>query len=566
MPNGRAVMIGSATVNVAPCPSPGLDAWTSPPWRSTSCWTMARPSPSPPWARAIEAVRLAEWLEDPRQRVRRDADSRVADRDDGAGPRALQPDAHAAASRRELRRIRQEVREDLRKSLGVAPDGTDVRLQRGVQRDLLSIGRRANVLERGEEDGRQLDGSRVQPHAPGGDPGEVEQVLDELGLVASVSHDRGGPALDDRRVVRVRAQQVAPTRRSRSAACAARGTAWRGTRPWRGWPRRLPTGRCRSRRRSSSRSSSMRFRGVMSRAIFEAPMMRPWTSFTGETVTETSIRTPSFRSLTVSKWSTTSPSRIRLRISVSSCWRSGGMMTVIGPPDDLPGLVAEDPLGGRVPGLDPAVEVLAHDRVLRGLDDRGEVEAGEVSVGGSRVRNVHSILSLTHGTAKRQEDRSISPSRERPGARNPRRQRPQRCRGLPHGAKCSPSPSDRNAAIWPRVSGASGQKLPPPQPLVIPERTRASMKRKKGWLGRHVRERRHGGRGADLERVEESHARELNRGRWSRKDPDEVGAVLVVDRLGRHEVLGEKNAPWSARGPRRSELHDVERVAGRDSE
>jgi hypothetical protein len=41
-------------------------------------------------------------------------------------------------------------------------------------------------------------------------------------------------------------------------------------------------------------------RAVMSRAIFEAPMIRPGESRTGETVSETSISVPSLRRRTVS--------------------------------------------------------------------------------------------------------------------------------------------------------------------------------------------------------------------------------------------------------------------------
>ena len=47
--------------------------------------------------------------------------------------------------------------------------------------------------------------------------------------------------------------------------------------------------------RSRSRSSRARFSAVMSRPIFEAPMIRPSASRMGETVSETSMMVPSFR-------------------------------------------------------------------------------------------------------------------------------------------------------------------------------------------------------------------------------------------------------------------------------
>ena len=45
-------------------------------------------------------------------------------------------------------------------------------------------------------------------------------------------------------------------------------------------------------------------------------------------------------------------------------------------------------------------------------------------------------------------------------------------------AKCSPSARARNAAISPRVTFWFGQKLPLPQPLVIPDAASASIARK----------------------------------------------------------------------------------------
>jgi len=46
---------GSETVKVLPWPEPGLLARTVPPCNSTSCFTMLRPSPKPPWRRVVDA-------------------------------------------------------------------------------------------------------------------------------------------------------------------------------------------------------------------------------------------------------------------------------------------------------------------------------------------------------------------------------------------------------------------------------------------------------------------------------------------------------------------------------
>ena len=52
---------------------------------------------------------------------------------------------------------------------------------------------------------------------------------------------------------------------------------------------------------------SARFVSVVSRAIFDAPMISPRAFFTGEIVRETSNKVPSLRRRNVSKWSTRSP-------------------------------------------------------------------------------------------------------------------------------------------------------------------------------------------------------------------------------------------------------------------
>jgi hypothetical protein len=45
-----------------------------------------------------------------------------------------------------------------------------------------------------------------------------------------------------------------------------------------------------------------------------------------------------------------------------------------------------------------------------------------------------------------------------------------------------PQPDRQEDGNCPRVGGASGQKVPFPQPDVMPERASASMNAKNGWL------------------------------------------------------------------------------------
>ncbi len=79
----------------------------------------------------------------------------------------------------------------------------------------------------------------------------------------------------------------------------------------------------------------------MSLAIFEAPTIFPLALLTGETVRETTIRLPSLRCRTVSKWSIRSPRRMRVRIVRSSSCRSFGMTDCDGLADRLFRRVAE---------------------------------------------------------------------------------------------------------------------------------------------------------------------------------------------------------------------------------
>ena len=83
---------------------------------------------------------------------------------------------------------------------------------------------------------------------------------------------------------------------------------------------------------ASCRSTSERRRSVISRAIFETPMIAPDSSRTGDIVREMSISRRSLVMRTVSKCSTRSPARIRLRIRSSSCWRLAGISIRTGRP------------------------------------------------------------------------------------------------------------------------------------------------------------------------------------------------------------------------------------------
>ena len=111
----------------------------------------------------------------------------------------------------------------------------------------------------------------------------------------------------------------------------------------------------------------------MSRAIFDAPVTVPAPSMIGETVIETSTSLPS----------------LRRRDGFEVLHPPAGAdlaehVVLLGapfrrdderdrPPDRLGGRIAEQTLGAAVPRRDDAVQILADDRVVARLDDRGEL-------------------------------------------------------------------------------------------------------------------------------------------------------------------------------------------------
>ncbi len=70
--------------------------------------------------------------------------------------------------------------------------------------------------------------------------------------------------------------------------------------------------------------------------------------------------------------------------------------------DDFRGSIAEEPLRPRVPGLDDAVEVLAHDGVIRRPDNRGELLRGLIKLSCSQLRAMPAT-----------QDHSLDPDRKR---------------------------------------------------------------------------------------------------------------------------------------------------------
>jgi len=110
----------------------------------------------------------------------------------------------------------------------------------------------------------------------------------------------------------------------------------------------------------------------MSRAILEAPAMRPSLSRIGDTVNEISIRLPSLRWRTrfvVIDGLAAPDARQYSRLFVHAIPRDQDGHRLA---DGFLGRIAEHPLGAAIPGLDDAVEILADNGVVGRLDDGRE--------------------------------------------------------------------------------------------------------------------------------------------------------------------------------------------------
>ena len=129
-----------------------------------------------------------------------------------------------------------------------------------------------------------------------------------------------------------------------------------------------------------SRCSACRWR-VTSRTIFDAPTTVPASSLIGEMVSETRMR------LAVA------PQPLGLEVfDPLSGLQAGDDLVLFGDAvggddqgdvaaDGLLGGVAEQPLGAGVPALDDAVQRLADDGIVGGLDDRCEQAGGQQLAG-----------------------------------------------------------------------------------------------------------------------------------------------------------------------------------------
>ena len=117
----------------------------------------------------------------------------------------------------------------------------------------------------------------------------------------------------------------------------------------------------------------------MSRAIFDAPMIRPDPSLTADSVIDTSRRDPSLRPRPVSKCSTRSPARRRasIRLFPTELGRNHHRHRLS---HGLLRRVTVHTLGAAIPGGDDPLGIEPEDRVLARLDDGREPAGDQIGV------------------------------------------------------------------------------------------------------------------------------------------------------------------------------------------
>ena len=118
-----------------------------------------------------------------------DAPAGVGDDDVRAIVSADEPNLHAAARGRELHAIRQEVADDLLQAAGVALDGTDAAVDNAREADSAHIGRRAHRLDGGLYEPGEINRSHLQRELALHDAADVQEVVDQAGLVPRVALD-----------------------------------------------------------------------------------------------------------------------------------------------------------------------------------------------------------------------------------------------------------------------------------------------------------------------------------------------------------------------------------------
>ncbi len=140
-------------------------------------------------------IDLGEQVEDPRQHLGRNADPVVANPEHHLGPLGRGRQADLPAGLSVLGRIVQQVGEDLGHPDRVGIDIDRLRRQGDRQAMMMRLDDRTAGFDRVGHDGCDVDGLFLEPDLAAGDPGNLQQFVDQLGQLAHlVVDDIAGPA------------------------------------------------------------------------------------------------------------------------------------------------------------------------------------------------------------------------------------------------------------------------------------------------------------------------------------------------------------------------------------
>ncbi len=120
-----------------------------------------------------------ETLEDMWQLCRVDADARVDHLEPGTMPVLPERHGDGSAAGRELEGVAHEVAHDLAESLGVVANHERRRGELGGEAHATTFRRRLGLLDRGLHSRAQVVGAQIEPHEPGVQLRQFEQVLRE---------------------------------------------------------------------------------------------------------------------------------------------------------------------------------------------------------------------------------------------------------------------------------------------------------------------------------------------------------------------------------------------------
>ena len=136
------------------------------------------------------ALRLAEALEDVGEKRRGDALPRIGHAKLHLAVHPADCDVDAAASRRELDGVREQVPRDLLEPIGISENHRGLRLARQADGDLLRGGRRLHRVHRRPRHGDEVDRALSHPELALRHPRVVEELLDHPRLRVDPAIDR----------------------------------------------------------------------------------------------------------------------------------------------------------------------------------------------------------------------------------------------------------------------------------------------------------------------------------------------------------------------------------------